>query len=354
MKEFDYIIIGGGCAGLSLAYELDINKKLEKKTLAIIEIREKYKRDKTWSFWKVFNHNFEDCVIKSWNNFTINSRYGSHEMENKKYPYQTIDSGLFYKKVINRLKKNQNIQFLKDIDHLNTKNSFVFNSITSNQVYDSGLWQHFKGIEIETPKNIFDDEIFNLMDFDCDQRNNVHFFYTLPFTKNKALVETTWLSKMNDETLNDYDLQLENYIKETLKIKNYTIKYEEEGAIPLFYPMKKIEQNKLNIGSAGCMTRLSTGYTFLNIQEHSKYISKNIEMIKEAKIYHIGKKYEFLDKIFLNVLKRHPDKMPKIFFDMFKGSSEAVIKFLSNKSNFFEDSKVIFKMPKILFIKNIF
>ena len=354
MKEFDYIIIGGGCAGLSLAYELDINKKLEKKTLAIIEIREKYKRDKTWSFWKVFNHNFEDCVIKSWNNFTINSRYGSHEMKNKKYPYQTIDSGLFYKKVINRLKKNQNIQFLKDTDHLNTKNSFVFNSITSNQVYDSGLWQHFKGIEIETPKNIFDDEIFNLMDFDCDQRNNVHFFYTLPFTKNKALVETTWLSKMNDETLNDYDLQLENYIKETLKIKNYTIKYEEEGAIPLFYPIKKIEQNKLNIGSAGCMTRLSTGYTFLNIQEHSKYISKNIEMIKEAKIYHIGKKYEFLDKIFLNVLKRHPDKMPKIFFDMFKGSSEAVIKFLSNKSNFFEDSKVIFKMPKILFIKNIF
>ena len=354
MKEFDYIIIGGGCAGLSLAYELDINKKLEKKTLAIIEIREKYKRDKTWSFWKVFNHNFEDCVIKSWNNFTINSRYGSHEMKNKKYPYQTIDSGLFYKKVINRLKKNQNIQFLKDTDHLNTKNSFVFNSITSNQVYNSGLWQHFKGIEIETPKNIFDDEIFNLMDFDCDQRNNVHFFYTLPFTKNKALVETTWLSKMNDETLNDYDLQLENYIKETLKIKNYTIKYEEEGAIPLFYPIKKIEQNKLNIGSAGCMTRLSTGYTFLNIQEHSKYISKNIEMIKEAKIYHIGKKYEFLDKIFLNVLKRHPDKMPKIFFDMFKGSSEAVIKFLSNKSNFFEDSKVIFKMPKILFIKNIF
>ena len=35
MKEFDYIIIGGGCAGLSLAYELDDHKKLENKTLAI-------------------------------------------------------------------------------------------------------------------------------------------------------------------------------------------------------------------------------------------------------------------------------------------------------------------------------
>ena len=29
MKEFDYIIIGGGCAGLSLAYELQIHEKLE-------------------------------------------------------------------------------------------------------------------------------------------------------------------------------------------------------------------------------------------------------------------------------------------------------------------------------------
>ena len=240
MKEFDYIIIGGGCAGLSLAYELDKNKKLEKKTLAIIETRDKYKRDKTWSFWRVVDHNFEDCVIKSWNNFTINSLHGSHEMVNKRYPYQTIDSGLFYKKVIDSLKRNQNIQFLKDINHLNTKNSFIFNSISTNQIHDSNLWQHFKGIEIETQKNIFDDEIFNLMYFNCDQRNNVHYFYTLPFAKNKALVETTWLSKMNDKTLYDYDVQLENYIKETLKIKNYKIIYEEEGAIPLFYPINKV------------------------------------------------------------------------------------------------------------------
>ena len=76
MKEFDYIILGGGCAGLSLAYELDINKKLNDKTLAIIETRDEYKRDKTWSFWKVTDHNFDDCVIKSWNNFSVNSKSG--------------------------------------------------------------------------------------------------------------------------------------------------------------------------------------------------------------------------------------------------------------------------------------
>ncbi len=48
MKDFNYIIIGGGCAGLSLAYELEINNKLENKTLAIIEPRTNYIRDKTW------------------------------------------------------------------------------------------------------------------------------------------------------------------------------------------------------------------------------------------------------------------------------------------------------------------
>mgnify|MGYP001434593777 CR=1 FL=1 len=91
MKEFDYVIIGGGCAGLSLAYELEIHKKLEDKTLAIIEPREEYKRDKTWSFWKVFSHNFDDCIKKSWNNFTINTPYDTKFVECQNTPYQTID-----------------------------------------------------------------------------------------------------------------------------------------------------------------------------------------------------------------------------------------------------------------------
>jgi len=87
------------------------------------------------------------------------------------------------------------------------------------------------------------------------------------------------------------------------------------------------------------MTRLSTGYTFLNIQDHSKYITNNIEKIQNTKTYHIGKKYEFLDNIFLN---------------MFKASSKTVIKFLSNKSNIFEDLGIILKMPKWTFVKALF
>ena len=64
MQDFDYVIIGGGCAGLSLAYSLEVNHKLRGKSLAIIEPREKYERDKSWSFWKTFEHGFDDCVKK--------------------------------------------------------------------------------------------------------------------------------------------------------------------------------------------------------------------------------------------------------------------------------------------------
>ena len=354
MKEFDYVIIGGGCAGLSLAYELEINNKLDNKTLVIIEPRTEYKRDKTWSFWKVYDHNFQDCVIKSWNNFSINSLSRSHELKTKSFPYQSIDSDLFYKKINTTLSKNKNIQYFKNIDEINTNNSFIFNSVPSSTLDKSKLWQHFQGVEIVCEKDIFDEEIINLMDFNCDQRNNVHFFYTLPFTKNKALIETTWLSRLDNESLKDYDSQIEKYIKETLGIQKYKTNFKEKGAIPLFYPTLAEEVNKINIGSAGRMTRLSTGYTFLNIQEHSKYIRENIDNIVSAKTYTIGKKYEFLDNIFLRVLKKNPQRMPSIFLKMFKSKPNTVIKFLSNKSNILEDILIILKMPKWTFVKAIF
>ena len=146
MIDFDYIIIGGGCAGLSLAYEMNTKNKLKNKTLAIIETRDIYKRDKTWSFWKITDHNFEDCVMKSWNNFSVNSKIGHYEVKNNDYPYQTIDSGLFYKKVLKQIQQNKNIKFFKNTENLNLKSSIVFNSIPPKSNSESNLWQHFKGI----------------------------------------------------------------------------------------------------------------------------------------------------------------------------------------------------------------
>ena len=354
MREFDYVIIGGGCAGLSLAYELEIHEKFKNKTLAIIEPRHDYIRDKTWSFWKVAAHNFEDCVKYGWSNFSINIPNQTKYIECDNFPYQSIDSGLFYQKIINTLKKNTNIHYFKNINEISTENSFVFNSVSDVSDSKNDLWQHFSGIEIETSKDVFDDKIFNLMDFDCDQRDSVHFFYTLPFSKKKALVETTWVSNLNHPSNQDYSTQLEDYIKSKLKIKNYEIKFKETGAIPLFHPKNIKKMNQMEIGTAGGMTRLSTGYTFMNIQDQSKYIRENFESIEKVDNFTINSKYKFLDNIFLKVLKKNSGKMPEIFFKMFNCSPSTVINFLSNKSNIYEDFSIILKMQKLVFLRELF
>tara|TARA_E500000178_G_scaffold120616_1_gene120655 strand:+ start:165 stop:716 length:552 start_codon:yes stop_codon:yes gene_type:complete len=180
------------------------------------------------------------------------------------------------------------------------------------------------------------------------------FFYTLPYSKTKALVETTWISNLNDPTLKDYDNQLKNYIENNLKIKNYKINYKETGQIPLFHPKYIKKLNQIEIGTAGGMTRLSTGYTFLNIQDQSKYIRQNINKIREKELFSINKKYQFLDNIFLKVLKKNPKKMPKIFYKMFNCPPNTVINFLSNKSKILEDFSIIMKMPKWMFLKQLF
>ena len=81
----------------------------------------------------------------------------------------------------------------------------------------------------------------------------------------------------------------------------------------------------MEIGTAGNMTRLSTGYTFLNIQEQSRYIRENIENITKTKIFSLDKKYQFLDNIFLKVLKNNPKKT---FFILNLLLSEIKVRFL--------------------------
>ena len=65
--------------------------------------------------------------------------------------------------------------FYKDTKNINTNNSFIFNSVPSFKKNPNNLWQHFYGIEIETQSNFFNEDSINLMDFDCEQRNSVHF-----------------------------------------------------------------------------------------------------------------------------------------------------------------------------------
>ena len=187
MSTFDYVILGGGCAGLSLAYELEIQGRLKRKSLAIVEPRMLYSRDKTWSFWKVEPHHHEDCVIGEWSRFRVTTGTEDRVVECGDTPYQTIDSGLFYKKVTERLSENPRVEFFNSSEHVNIDGAVVFNSVPPMLANDTRTFQHFKGLEIETEEDAFDPESVMLMDFDCDQRGQVHFFYVLPPTQKQSI-----------------------------------------------------------------------------------------------------------------------------------------------------------------------
>ncbi len=61
--------------------------------------------------------------------------------------------------------------------------------------------------------------------------------------KNRALVETTWLSKMNDNSQKDYDNQIKNYIEKHLKIKNYIMLQMKRIGIMCWRYVNLISQN---------------------------------------------------------------------------------------------------------------
>jgi len=71
--DVDYLILGGGCAGLGLAVNF-INSDLRDKRILILEGREKYKRDKTWCSWDVYPHQFRDAISHTWLNYKFASK----------------------------------------------------------------------------------------------------------------------------------------------------------------------------------------------------------------------------------------------------------------------------------------
>ena len=82
------------------------------------------------------------------------------------------------------------------------------------------------------------------MDFDCEQKDSVHFFYTLPYSKNTALIETTWLSRMNDVSQKDYDSQIKDYIENHLKLKKIHYSYPEGSKQTYSKKVKKVKKTK--------------------------------------------------------------------------------------------------------------
>lgn len=366
MKEFDYIILGGGLSGLSLAYHMHKLGCLQYKTLCILEKRNKYDRDKNWSYWDFDNNLFSKCVIKSWNKFNVIWKNQKLDIDCKHSPYRTIDSKKFYNFILQNLNKNKNIKIVNNCKILNIKKNIIktnkdlflgkiiFDSLVKTKPSKSSIYQHFFGVEIETKKEVFNKKILDLMNFDCKQDNGLHFFYILPFTNKKALIETTWYSN-KIKTKKEYQDEIQTYLE--LHNIEGKITFTEFGVIPLNFQNTNYATNiHVPIGTAGNLTRLSTGYTFQAIQTFSQSLALSLKQYKKIIIPPARpKKYNFLDEILLHVIRNNPKRMPSIFFNLFKKNNpKTIINFLTDRSNFIEDIKIISTMPIILFTKTLF
>jgi lycopene beta-cyclase len=371
--DFDFIIAGGGCAGLSLAYAFLQQGILENHRLLILEKEPKSENDRTWCFWEKFPGPFENLVHHRWESPWFFGPSWSKQLIINPYQYKMIRSDRFYAFIKSALEKNGHVEIRQEeILHFGeTENlafvqtqktrysaQWIFNSLVrpkekkENHHY---LLQHFVGWYVKTEKPIFLPSEPYLMDFRIPQKGECRFMYVLPTSEYEALVEFTLFSEAHLPK-EEYAAQIREYLGQYFDLKEFSIQHEEFGSIPMFsepFP-KNLGKCILNIGTAGGQTKASTGYTFTRIQKHSQALAFQFKKEKHPilKENFWQWRHTFYDKVLLHVLRHRSARADKVFQNLFRYNSPAtVFRFLDEETHFLQEYKIINTVPILPFIK---
>ncbi len=370
-QKYDYIIAGAGLAGLSLAYKLNLDPQFRNKRILLIDKDQKDKNDRTWCYWSKNSDGFDQILYHKWEHLSFKSDNVARDFKTEPYLYKMIRGIDFYKFTLDQLKANPSIEFLQaeitsteersdNIKIHTTKGTYtaeyIFKSYTKStidQTKDHFVWQHFKGIIIETSENKFDAKQATFMDFRVVQDNETRFFYVLPTSPTRALIELAVFS--NDiPTATFYDPYIKDYIRNNLGISDYEIIEEEIGAIPMTtrdWP-DTIPSRLVSIGTNSGSVKPSSGYAFSRIQQHIDLLimaMKNNELMT----FQIPKtRYHLYDRIMLNAILTEKTSGQKVFESLFKKLSlPTIFKFLDEEKDFVNDLKIFSAPPKLPFIK---
>ena len=359
MKIYKAAIIGLGASGL--AVNKIIYGESSDKVIAF-ENKDINNRDNFFGFWLTeWMKPFERVIEKKWNKWSIETSHSKVNHLSKAKPYCVI-SFKRWKKYCLETKNKLDIVNKQVIEYLPINNYFKIitadkEEYYAEKIYDSRstrekkgeLIQHFLGINITVADNTFNDEKLTLMHF-TQENNLLHFIYILPFSHNKALVESTVFSK---EAFDDswYIEKIKNY----LMLNNIT-KFEEQsiekGIIPMFFAEQKKSNNSniFNIGIRGGACKPSTGYAF-------SFSIKQIQILKESNKNYV-EVHKFLerkmDKIFINFLKKNNENGNSFIKLASNLNGDEFLSFMMGESNLLTKFKIIKSMPKIAFIKEMF
>ncbi len=371
-KHFDYIITGGGLAGISLVHYF-LNSDLRDKRILLLDKSEKKDNDRTWCFWEREASPFEFLVHHRWQHLDFYTPDFAETLNIAPYKYKMIRGIDFYEygqqmliSAENVEKSVENVQkvvntadgVLVTTDENEYTADYCFNSIRFEKICkDKNLYldQHFKGWTIRTKNPVFSPDKATLMDFRLPHAGETKFVYVLPTSENEALIEATLFSPdlLQSE---EYDKIITDYISEYLpQIEKYEVLHEEFGVIPMTdYKFSPGEKNIVNIGTAGGNTKASSGYTFCYLQKHLQRMTEsfvktgNPHLTKTVR----QKRSAWLDRIFLNVLQNHRVPPPKVFGTLFENNKPSqVLKFMSEETSFLEEIKIMSTMQIFPFFR---
>lgn len=372
MINYDYIIVGGGAAGLMMAYRMSKDVFFDDKSILILDQEKKTANDRTWCYWESETDEWETVISKYWLNIIFKSDVYSSEESISPYQYKMIRSADFYSKTWKHLETKSNITFqatnVLNIQQLENeakvitvdkvyKTKTILNSILFSDEYKTQtkypvLQQHFVGFFIKTKEDSFDDSSATFMDFTVEQKENTRFMYILPYAKNEALFEYTLFSK----DLLPYDIyksEIEKYLKDR-NITDYKILEKEQGSIPMtcYKFWKHNSKNIINIGTAGGWSKASTGFTFKNTTRKTAKLINHIKQNKSLTEFHKIDKFWFYDLLLLDILSKKNDIGAFLFGKMFqKNDPKQILKFLDEETSLIEDLQIQLKMPPTNFIK---
>jgi lycopene beta-cyclase len=372
VKQYDFIFAGGGLAGLSLAYHL-AHSPLRDCSMLIVDRDAKQRNDRTWGFWTTRPTPFDGIVQREWKRIHFVGDGCEEDIDLGTYRYRLMRGIDFYRFVHEQLSAHANVEFAQGtVEKIEDgaegarvaangetyEGRWVFDSRFSVKAFKPDparyhyLPQHFKGWEIETSNEAFDPEAATLLDFRTPQKNAMRFFYVLPFSERRALVEYVTLGP------DEYDEALQVYVERVLGIRDYEVVASEGGINPMtdyVFP-RRAGKRVMNIGTRGGRVKPSTGYAFLRIQQDSAAIVQSL--LATGLPFDVpsdSRRYRLYDALMLEVMQRHGDRIRPIFTALFKNNPIArVFRFLDEEASLKENSLVIASLPPKLFLQAMF
>ncbi len=367
MKNFDFIIAGGGCAGLSLAYYLSQSKFADASVL-IIDREDKVKNDRTWCFWTDKPTAYESIVAKKWENLAFADFKGKLQSKLRQRHYELIRGADFYHFTQDAIQKHSGYQWLRgEISEIGEDEQGAYAKVggeyyRANWIFDSRydwqsqqasagnyhfLLQHFMGWIVETSQPAFDPESLTLMDFRVEQQNSARFIYVLPFSETRALVEYTIFSAQL-EPKEVYEQALKGYFEKE-GIGQFRILETEYGVIPMTnVPLKRAAgEHIIQIGTAGGAVKPTTGYAFLNIQRQTQAIVRQLER-GETPGYTTSRKlrFKFYDQLLLSMLRNEGGTVQKVFSALFRRNEIShILNFLDEQTNIWQELRILARLP---------